>query len=115
MVGMALPQSIRSRYYNSSRHPHDVRDQDGPEPFGVVVREVTGDEKAQWWERAVAAYPPYEECPGEDRTTDTGWDRFAGVDPSLRHGLHVISWSPDVRTVAVHPRRDHQTVLSSIM
>ncbi len=48
-------------YYNLLAHPHDVRVQDGPEPFGVVVREVTGDEKAQWWERAVAAYPPYEE------------------------------------------------------
>jgi hypothetical protein len=25
------------------------------------VREATGEEKAQWWERAVAAYPPYAE------------------------------------------------------
>ena len=25
------------------------------------VREVTGDERAEWWERAVAAYPPYAE------------------------------------------------------
>jgi hypothetical protein len=24
-----------------------------------VAREVTGEEKAIWWERAVAAYPPY--------------------------------------------------------
>ena len=23
------------------------------------VRQVTGDERAAWWERAVAAYPPY--------------------------------------------------------
>ena len=35
--------------------------QDGPQPFAVVVREVTGDERALWWERAVAAYPPYAE------------------------------------------------------
>ena len=35
--------------------------QDGPEPFDVVLREVTGDEKAIWWERSVAAYPPYAE------------------------------------------------------
>jgi len=27
----------------------------------VTVREVQGDEKAPWWERAVAAYPPYAE------------------------------------------------------
>jgi deazaflavin-dependent oxidoreductase (nitroreductase family) len=33
--------------------------QDGPEPFPVRVREVTGAERAAWWERAVAAYPPY--------------------------------------------------------
>ena len=48
-------------YFNLQAHPQDVHVQDGPEPFGVVVREVTGEEKAQWWERAVAAYPPYEE------------------------------------------------------
>lgn len=24
-----------------------------------VAREVDGDERAQWWERAVAAYPAY--------------------------------------------------------
>ena len=33
--------------------------QDGPEPFDAEVRVVTGDERARWWERAVAAYPPY--------------------------------------------------------
>lgn len=33
--------------------------QDGPEPFDAVVREVTGDERARWWDRAVAAYPSY--------------------------------------------------------
>ena len=48
-------------YFNLQAHPQDVHVQDGPEPFGVVVREVTGEEKAQWWERAVAAYPPYHE------------------------------------------------------
>ena len=35
--------------------------QDGPEAQDVTVRQVTGDEKAIWWERAVAAYPPYAE------------------------------------------------------
>jgi hypothetical protein len=25
------------------------------------VREVSGDERAEWWERAVAAFPPYAE------------------------------------------------------
>lgn len=32
--------------------------QDGPKPFAVRVRELTGDERTAWWERAVAAYPP---------------------------------------------------------
>jgi deazaflavin-dependent oxidoreductase (nitroreductase family) len=35
--------------------------QDGPEPFDAHVREVTGDEKAEWWARAVAVFPNYAE------------------------------------------------------
>jgi F420H(2)-dependent quinone reductase len=46
-------------YYNLKAHPDEVTIQDGPEPFAVRVREVSGDERAAWWERAVAAYPPY--------------------------------------------------------
>ena len=41
--------------------PDAVTIQDGPEPFDADVRQVTGDERAEWWERAVAAYPPYAE------------------------------------------------------
>lgn len=48
-------------YHNLLANPHDVRVQDGPAPFDVTVREVSGDEKAQWWARAVAAFPTYEE------------------------------------------------------
>jgi deazaflavin-dependent oxidoreductase (nitroreductase family) len=48
-------------YRNLVADPTAVLIQDGPEPFDAEVREVTGDEKAQWWERAVAAYPPYAE------------------------------------------------------
>jgi deazaflavin-dependent oxidoreductase (nitroreductase family) len=47
--------------YNLRACPEDVVLQDGPEPFDVVVRQVSGDERAQWWERAVAAFPPYAE------------------------------------------------------
>jgi deazaflavin-dependent oxidoreductase (nitroreductase family) len=47
-------------YYNLKADPH-VTLQDGPEPFDVEVRELDGDERARWWERAVAAYPPYAE------------------------------------------------------
>jgi deazaflavin-dependent oxidoreductase (nitroreductase family) len=48
-------------FHNLEAHPDQVTLQDGPEPFAVTVREVTGDEKKKWWERAVAAYPPYAE------------------------------------------------------
>ena len=48
-------------YHNLVAHPGEVTLQDGPEPVVVTVREVTGDEKKVWWERAVAAYPPYAE------------------------------------------------------
>lgn len=47
-------------YYNFVAHPK-VELQDGPGKQEMTVREVTGDERAQWWERAVAAYPPYAE------------------------------------------------------
>ncbi len=33
--------------------------QDGPVKQDMVVREITGDEKAQWWQRCVAAFPDY--------------------------------------------------------
>lgn len=46
-------------YHNLVAAPTAVRIQDGPEPFDAEVREVTGEEKAAWWERAVAAFPTY--------------------------------------------------------
>jgi len=48
-------------YYNLLHHPDEVLIQDGPEPFEARVRQVTGTERQEWWERAVAAYPPYAE------------------------------------------------------
>ncbi len=33
--------------------------QDGPEPGDFVVREVVGDERQTWFERAVAVFPTY--------------------------------------------------------
>jgi deazaflavin-dependent oxidoreductase (nitroreductase family) len=48
-------------YYNVITDPAAVMIQDGPEPFDVVVRQVSGEERAVWWDRAVAAYPPYAE------------------------------------------------------
>jgi len=48
-------------YHNLVADPSAVLIQDGAEPFEVTVRQLSGDEKATWWERAVAAYPPYAE------------------------------------------------------
>ncbi|GAA2235539.1 nitroreductase family deazaflavin-dependent oxidoreductase [Herbiconiux moechotypicola] len=45
-------------YYNIVKEPH-VELQDRTEKHDYTAREVFGDEKALWWERAVAAYPPY--------------------------------------------------------
>ena len=45
-------------YYNLIANPH-VELQDGPVKKDYLARETTGDEKAIWWERAVAAYPDY--------------------------------------------------------
>jgi deazaflavin-dependent oxidoreductase (nitroreductase family) len=54
-------------YYNLKADPDSVMIQDGPEPFDFRVREVQGDERKEWWERAVAAFPPYAEY--QERTS----------------------------------------------
>jgi deazaflavin-dependent oxidoreductase (nitroreductase family) len=46
---------------NLRARPHEVTVQDGPEPWDAVAREIFGEEKRTWWERAVAAFPPYAE------------------------------------------------------
>ena len=45
-------------FHNIVANPEIVL-QDGPEPFATTVREISGDERATWWERASAIYPPY--------------------------------------------------------
>lgn len=45
-------------YYNLKANPH-VELQDGSEKKDYIAREVSGDEKALWWERSVAAFPDY--------------------------------------------------------
>ncbi|MFE0131020.1 nitroreductase family deazaflavin-dependent oxidoreductase [Streptomyces sp. NPDC059037] len=47
-------------YFNLKSDPH-VELQDGSVRQDMTAREITGDEKAEWWERAVAAYPTYAE------------------------------------------------------
>ncbi|SFR05650.1 deazaflavin-dependent oxidoreductase, nitroreductase family [Lentzea waywayandensis] len=47
-------------YFNIKAHPEIVL-QDGTEAKDYVAREVDGAERAEWWERAVAAFPNYAE------------------------------------------------------
>ena len=48
-------------YHNLMADPEAVTIQDGPEPWDAIVHEAEGEERATWWERSVAAYPPYAE------------------------------------------------------
>ncbi|MFC4553962.1 nitroreductase family deazaflavin-dependent oxidoreductase [Georgenia faecalis] len=45
-------------YHNLVAHPEATL-QDGARRVDVVARELSGEEREVWWERAVAAYPPY--------------------------------------------------------
>ncbi|MEV6773125.1 nitroreductase family deazaflavin-dependent oxidoreductase [Nocardia sp. NPDC051030] len=45
-------------YWNIKADPH-VELRDGAEVKDYTAREVTGEEKAVWWERAVEAWPDY--------------------------------------------------------
>ena len=48
-------------YHNLKADPSAVTIQDGPGAVRCRCARLTGEEKALWWERAVAAYPPYAE------------------------------------------------------
>src|SRR3990172_4722678 len=45
-------------YHNLKKNPH-VELQDGSTRRDYTAREVTGDEKAVWWDRAVDTWPDY--------------------------------------------------------
>ena len=47
-------------YWNLVKNPH-VELQDGNVKRDYTAREVSGEERAVWWERAVEAWPPYAE------------------------------------------------------
>jgi deazaflavin-dependent oxidoreductase (nitroreductase family) len=47
-----------SWYANLLADPR-IEVQDGPVRRDMVAREATGEEKRVWWDRAVAAFPPY--------------------------------------------------------
>ena len=46
-------------WYHNVRANPQVELQDRTEKWDMVAREVVGDEKALWWERAVAVWPDY--------------------------------------------------------
>ncbi len=45
-------------YFNLKADPH-VELQDGPDKADRIARELSGAERDEWWQRAVAAYPDY--------------------------------------------------------
>jgi deazaflavin-dependent oxidoreductase (nitroreductase family) len=49
-----------SWYRNLVEHPL-VEVQDGPAKGDYTARELAGDERAQWWERAAVVWPDYNE------------------------------------------------------
>lgn len=48
-------------YHNLTADPSALMVQDGADRFDAVVRELSGDEREEWWQRAVAAFPSYAE------------------------------------------------------
>jgi deazaflavin-dependent oxidoreductase (nitroreductase family) len=54
-------------YHNLQANPDEVTIQDGSEAFEAHVREVTGEERAVWWQRSIAAYPPVRRLPAKNR------------------------------------------------
>lgn len=46
-------------WYLSLRDNPEVEVHDDTDHFLGVARELSGDERAEWWKRAVDAYPPY--------------------------------------------------------
>jgi F420H(2)-dependent quinone reductase len=45
-------------YYNLKKNPH-VELQDGPTKLDYLARELSGEEMALWWSRAVETWPDY--------------------------------------------------------
>lgn len=45
-------------YHNLAAHP-DIELRDGTEVWDMRVRLISGQERAEWWERAVEAFPDY--------------------------------------------------------
>ncbi|MGG5257564.1 nitroreductase family deazaflavin-dependent oxidoreductase [Phycicoccus avicenniae] len=48
-------------WYGNLQADPTITLQDGTESWTAVAREIEGQEREQWWDRCVAAYPPYAE------------------------------------------------------
>lgn len=48
-------------WYNNVKANPEVEVQDGATKHDAVAREISGAERDEWWQRAVAAFPPYAE------------------------------------------------------
>ena len=46
-------------YHNLTADPDALMVQDGADRWDARVRQLSGDERQEWWDRAVAAYPSY--------------------------------------------------------
>ena len=55
-------------YFNLLKQPQ-IELQDGPTPQAMTVRMLEGDERAEWWDRAVEAFPSYADY--QDKTERT--------------------------------------------
>ena len=62
-------------FYNLEAHPDEVLVREGPAPFAVRVREVSGDEKAAWWKPGRGDLSALRRVPGKD----------GPADPRVRH------------------------------
>jgi len=53
--------------------------QDGPEPWTAEARQISGDERAEWFQRGIDVFPPYAEYQAK---TDREIPVFLATNPS---------------------------------
>ena len=61
VVGSQGGAPTNPQWVHNLRAKSIARLQDGSEVHDFTVREVTGDEKATWWARAVSVWPDYDD------------------------------------------------------
>ncbi|MGB7817677.1 MAG: nitroreductase family deazaflavin-dependent oxidoreductase [Ornithinibacter sp.] len=79
------------QWYSNLQADPRITLMDGTRSWAAVAREITGEEREQWWERCVAAYPPYAEY--QEKT-----HRLIPVlllEPALAGGVPPVGGSAD--------------------